>query len=368
MNEQPTVQFVTTFYPEFLKDYFAARSKLADQPYRQQFDALIAEKFSAVDAFCRELGACGCSTDLVILNADPVQERFAYEAGLALPDNIHDRRRMIFAEQVRRFRPDILYVFEWSPLGDDYLQAIKKEVKLLVGQVASPLRAERTYAAYDLMISSWPPIVEYFRSQGMGSEYIKLAFDETILDHVSSLRPIYDVSFVGGFAPSHPNRRDWLEEVTRGHPVEIFAYGTETLPQGSPLHGQAHLPVWGWEMYETLAQSRITLNMHAVNNIRGTVSTAYANNLRLFEATGMGALLLTDCKDNLAEMFEPGVEVVTYDDNEDCIAQIHHYLSDEVLRSSIAKAGQARTLRDHTYQKRMPELLDALMRHLRRVN
>ena len=33
----------------------------------------------------------------------------------------------------------------------------------------------------------------------------------------------------------------------------------------------------------------------------------------------VGALLLTDRKDNLHEMFEPGREVVTYDSPEECL-------------------------------------------------
>ena len=42
------------------------------------------------------------------------------------------------------------------------------------------------------------------------------------------------------------------------------------------------------------------------------MAKSYANNMRLYEATGVGALLVTDWKENLGEMFEPGKEVVAY--------------------------------------------------------
>ena len=58
----------------------------------------------------------------------------------------------------------------------------------------------------------------------------------------------------------------------------------------------------------------MTLNHHI------DVAEAYAGNLRLFEATGVGTLLVTDWKKNLHEMFEAGKEVVTYRTPEECVS------------------------------------------------
>ena len=41
--------------------------------------------------------------------------------------------------------------------------------------------------------------------------------------------------------------------------------------------------------------------------------------MRLFEATGSGACLVTDWKENLGELFEPDVEVVTYRSVAECV-------------------------------------------------
>jgi len=103
-------------------------------------------------------------------------------------------------------------------------------------------------------------------------------------------------------------------------------------------------------MYHVLNCSRITLNHH------GDV-LPYANNMRLFEATGVGTLLLTDWKENLGEMFAPGKEVVTYRTPEECAELIRYYLAHDAERQAIARAGQARTLREHTYEQRTKELI-----------
>ena len=92
------------------------------------------------------------------------------------------------------------------------------------------------------------------------------------------------------------------------------------------------------------------------------ISENYANNMRLFEATGMGCLLVTDWKENLGEMFEPENEVVTYRDAEECVDKLRFYLApqNEPARARIMSAGQRRTLTEHTYHARMRQLLALL--------
>ena len=82
--------------------------------------------------------------------------------------------------------------------------------------------------------------------------------------------------------------------------------------------------------------------------------------MRLYEATGVGTMLLTDEKDNLGELFAPGRELVTYRDENELVERVNHYLQHDRERREIAAAGQARTLREHTYRHRMKELLAIL--------
>jgi spore maturation protein CgeB len=102
----------------------------------------------------------------------------------------------------------------------------------------------------------------------------------------------------------------------------------------------------------------MTLNHHV------DVAEAYAGNLRLFEATGVGTLLVTDWKKNLHEMFEPGKEVIAYRTSEECVELVRYYLDHDDERREIAAAGQRRTLRDHTYHQRMQELVSLVQKHL----
>ena len=102
----------------------------------------------------------------------------------------------------------------------------------------------------------------------------------------------------------------------------------------------------------------MTLNHHI------DMADGYANNMRLFEATGFGTLLLTDWKVNLGEMFEPGREVVTYRTAAECAELIGYYVEHDAERDAIARAGQRRTLREHSYDQRMQELVDVVARYI----
>ncbi len=359
----PRILVVLTYYPDFLDDLYRHKPELAQVSYREQLARILAAGFSAGDAYSDGLRKLGCDATEVIVNADVLQSQWADENGFAATtDNVHDRRREIFLAQVRSWRPDVVYVFEWCPLGDAFLSRLKKDVPLVVGELSSALHPNRTYAGYDLIISSWPPIVEHFRSVGTDAAMLRLGFDHRVLTGIKKMPPVHDVTFVGGLSAVHDDRVVWLEWIAGELDIVIFGYGIERMREDSPIRRCHRGPAWGQTMYNVLQQSRVTLNCHGAIDVRGRAATNIANNLRLYEATGMGTCLVTDWKENLPELFEPGVEVVSYRSVEECIEKVQYLLGHEPERARIAAAGQARTLRDHTYQRRMEELLPLLER------
>jgi hypothetical protein len=119
----------------------------------------------------------------------------------------------------------------------------------------------------------------------------------------------------------------------------------------SPLHRCFQGEVWGADMYQTLRRSHVALNSHI------DFAGQEAGNMRLFEATGVGAFLLTDFKDNLHTLFAPDREVGVWRSVDDCVAAIGRAVSDGDNRAAIARAGQARTMAQHTYSHRIQEIL-----------
>jgi hypothetical protein len=239
-----------------------------------------------------------------------------------------------------------------------FLREVKPYVKLIAGQIACPIALQADFRHYDLVLTSFPHFVERFRSQGLVSEYFKLAFEPRVLAQLRKGNVPYQLVFVGGITPHHRERIRLLEHIARSHQLGLWGYGIDTLNVKSPLRSSFRGQAWGRDMYNIFYNARIVLNHHI------NVADSFANNMRLYEATGVGALLLTDHKDNLHTLFEPGNEVVVYRSAEECVELITHYLAHEEEGSAVALAGQERTLREHTYYERMQEMVDIVCRYL----
>ncbi|MBI5346626.1 MAG: glycosyltransferase family 1 protein [Chlamydiae bacterium] len=122
------------------------------------------------------------------------------------------------------------------------------------------------------------------------------------------------------------------------------------------LFSQKCLPtVFGIDMYRILSQSKITFNIHAMQ-AEGTV-----DNIRMFQATGMKACLLTDRGSNLKELFEEDKEVVAYSSIDECIEKVNYLLSHKKTRRGIAENGQKRTLKDHNVMNRCQQINEIML-------
>jgi spore maturation protein CgeB len=232
----------------------------------------------------------------------------------------------------------------------------------MVGQIAAPLGKDQTYKGYDLMISSLPNYVDRFRRLGLKSELSRLAFEPSVLERLGVRSHSYGATFVGSFTSAHHERTDLLEFLCRADAIDLWGENFHHVPKSSPISRHYRGKAWGLEMFRVLRDSRIAINHHI------GIAAEYANNMRLFEATGVGTMLLTDDKVNLGEMFEIDKEVVTYKTREECLEKIRYYLAHDSEREGIAKAGQRRTLSDHTYASRLADFQELTRAHLRPVS
>lgn len=374
------VVILDTYYPRFLKTFFSKHAGLSQASSQEQIQALLNAAFGTSDFYSRHLKSLGVDAHDLIVNCIPLQKAWATENqvsfsswALRLP---HRTFRLPFIgerlaalpglmevaiAQIQSLKPDVLYCQDMSFFPGEVLKELKSQVRLIVGQIACPMPPDSFLKGYDLVLTSFPHFVPRLQAMGIASEYFRIAFDTRVLDLLGTVKKDIGASFVGGISRHHGKAVPMLEHQATHTPIEFFGYGANTLPRSSPIRRRHHGEVWGLDMYRTLARSRVTLNRHI------NVAENNANNMRLYEATGVGSLLITDHKDNLGEIFEVGKEVVAYSSQEEAAELIRYYLEHPEAASKIALAGQARTLREHTYQHRMEELVPLLERHLRAV-
>jgi spore maturation protein CgeB len=144
--------------------------------------------------------------------------------------------------------------------------------------------------------------------------------------------------------------------------IKILEHGKSKIQKYSgKLLRQTLPPVYGSNMYNLFRNSKIVLNYHI------GVAGNYAGNMRMFEVTGMGSCLLTDNKKNINDLFSPGNEVVVYDNPDDCISKVKWLLEHEDERQKIARAGQEKTLKNHTVEKRCESIIQIIQDQLNKV-
>jgi hypothetical protein len=348
-----------------------------------------ASLFGVADFYSRNFMALGHQAAEVHINNAWMQSAWARERGLSAPEPavVTERRELpgwieravkpfkpllrplarrvglspkldanaetILLAQVEDFRPDLIINQDTFYIDTGLVRRISAICDpIMVGQIGIEPSRGQDWTAYDLMLSQLPSTVAFFRAAGVRSEVSHLAFEPTILDRLPGIAvPDIDISFVGTISVDHRQRIALLESVAQRFDLKLFGNRPQSLPASSPLHRCFQGEVWGSDMLQTLRRSRINLNSHI------DMAAREAGNLRLFEATGVGAFLLTDFKENLHTLFDPVREVAAWRSVDDCLEMIERYLRDDSARSAIAEAGQQRTLSTHTYRNRAQELL-----------
>jgi hypothetical protein len=364
-------------YYEFLSWLYAQHAGLEDRSYEEQLAVRAGSLFGDCDFYSSNLRKLGHEAADIYVNNEQMQTSWARAHGIKTTPNsrwhISLRRGIvpwlsragdpnylndILKAQLRHYRPDVVLNHAVNRVGGDVLKEIKASVRLLVAQIASPLPKDDVLALYDVVITSSPHLFKYFSDSGMNTEFISLGFQPDVLKELPARNPDIPASFVGSFFPDHTIRTKVLEYVCQHADVNVWGNGIDRLPKHSKIRGKYRGHAWGGKMYEILRMSKITINHHT------NIAANYASNMRLFEATGVGTMLLTDWKDNLADLFEVGREVVAYRSPEECVDLLSYYLTHDAEREAIALAGQQRTLNEHNYYCRMKELADVVTKHL----
>ncbi len=323
--------FLNIYYEEFLKAHYA-KNNIANLSYLEQWESIQGTMFGDSDFYSRGMSKQGWETHDLITNCKPLQMQWAKE-------NEYSQNSPIWVQQIRKYKPDVVYAQGLWLINNETHAAIKNYYKLIVGQVGSALDSFETNR-YDLMFTAIVPYVDRFRDVGVPAHYLPLAFEPRVLEKLGELERDIPISFVGQLTSGHSRRKAVLDALSKEFDVQQFI-------------GKK----WGMDMFEIMARSYIAINCNI------DVEIDYVGNMRLYEATGCGALTLTDEGINLGELFEDD-ELLKYRNPEEAIELVRYYFENKKEGELIAAKGQKRTITDHTYEQRMSIVADVLEKML----
>jgi spore maturation protein CgeB len=175
----------------------------------------------------------------------------------------------------------------------------------------------------------------------------------------------FDVTFVG---QRYGTRPEYLKRLLQ-HGVDARAWGPRweeqarraTSPLDHELARRSGPALSDDELVVMYSRSKVSLGFSTVAHVPKDGSPPIKQvRLRDFEAPMSGAFYLVERFDELAEFFEPGKEVVFFDDEEDLADKARFYLRNEPERQRIRDAGMNRAREEHTWHRRFERAFEQM--------
>ena len=394
-----------SMYPGSLDTFYLKYPDLNDLTYKEHIDFLLENTTEFIGSYNRNFNRAGLFAECIIANDTRLQNKWCIEKGIKTEDY-----QSIILSQVKSFSPDILWIEDLNYSDPGWLSDVKREVKsirLIIAYHCSPFNKKvlDNLKGVDFLITCTPGLKTEIENLGKKSFLVYHAFDKDLLSKISEKNEFTDDFIFSGSLISggnfHSKRIALIESIIKAdigiglyvnleknyrirakqliyflssflrnlkmdNLVErhkFFDYGKTWVDTYSGnLLKLKKKPVYGIDMYNLFNLSKVVLNYHI------GVAGDYAGNMRMFEVTGIGSCLLTDNKKNIKDLFDPGSEIVVYDNAEDCAAKVKWLLEHESERQEIALAGQKRTLAVHTVENRCISIIDIINSELQNLS
>lgn len=268
-------------------------------------------------------------------------------------------------------RPDLVLVLDaiGQSLSGDAADAIRAAgIRTAIWLPDDPYHSDQTMDLaphFDHVFTLEKSCVEPYQAAGCRSvHYLPFGIhpDAVKLDYVpTNYRK--DICFIGTAFWNRVAFIDEMAEYLQDKDVMINGYWWDRLNSYSKLSSK--IQGYWLSPQDTLKYyhgAKIVINLHRATDDRSHNSNsrqipAFSPNPRLFDITAAGTLQLTDVRDDLTNFYKPGEELDTFSNPQELIQKIEYYLTHEEERQQIALRGLARTFKDHTYRRRLHELL-----------
>jgi len=179
---------------------------------------------------------------------------------------------------------------------------------------------------FDVLLMSNIQHVDHFRGLVSSAVWFPNGYPSDLIKPDPSVERSVDIGFCGSLIG---NRENWLNLIS------------------SKFNLKRDIFVIGNDMVRALSSYKIAFNINIADDV----------NFRTFEATGSGAMLLTNYTPNLEKLFEIGKEVVVYNSPEHMAQLIEHFIFYENEMKLISDAGMLRAKTYHSYDVRAKQLI-----------
>lgn len=370
---------IHTFYSQYLASIYGQHPQLAQAEFASQIKALELDGFSAVHMLGFHVDQLGHKGQVVIGNNLLSQYAWAFENGLAKGPRRAPTPEEILIAQVEAFQPDVLYLSDPITYNSAFVRRLPRRPRLVLGWRAAKVPDDWDASEFDVILSCLSGMRERALEQGArDAVHFYPGFPQHFFDAVRGVPKGCDVCFYGQVNSHQFQKRirmlHKLAERCVQDNLALRMHLSGHVETATPLTRATNLgPTYGMNMYAALRSSRIVFDVRSNISIRDAqggvrdLAGRETANMRIFEATGVGACLLTEQYDNIQELFEPDKEIITYSSEKEMEDKLRYYLSHEEELQKIAAAGLTRCHRDHSMARRIKEFESIIRNKLQHV-
>lgn len=344
------IVFIVKYYDAYRSQFYNKLDNIDRLKYAELTQIILDDYFSFYSSLVNILNERGHRASLIIPNCEILKGKWAQENRLSINSD-----KDFILSYCKKVQPDHIFLNSNFEYYGEFLKELRSITENLFCWISCPFDENLDLRFFKTVFTLFPPHYEKFKEKKYNSQLVTAGFDTKVLEKLKhDKKSRYDLTFVGGIGGYHKKREKYLREIGDHTPLQMWGYGYRSdnifkqqfknLKYGKSFLQKYVGQAWGMEMFQILSDSKITLNIH------GDIAQNYSVNMRLYEATGVGTLLLTDDADNLSELFIPDVEIVTFKNPDEAIEKYLYYSTHEAERLKIAEAGQKRTLENYNYK------------------
>ena len=279
-----------------------------------------------------------------------------------------------FVKIIEECKPNIISLYRGTHITKNTLRLIKKKypsIFLVCHNEDDPFTEGHPYwlwrhfkasiPEYDLVLAHrLRNVQQYEQAGGRNVKFLRSWFSpnrthSVILSREDKLRYECDVVFVGHFEDD--GRVEYLEEIVKsGFNLKLFGPGNYWDPILKSSPQLRHLVplqlVWGNDYNRALCGAKVALCFMSKLN-----KDTYTR--RCFEIPATKTVLISEYSDELATLYQAGVEADFFRSKEELIHILQRYIDDDTYRKSVAEAGYQRVITDgHDVVSRMKQVLE----------
>ena len=171
---------------------------------------------------------------------------------------------------------------------------------------------------------------------------------EIMPDYIDDPRMLIADQFIG-YKCTQKDRIKTLNAICERFKMDLYTTEDKNLVPKANFRGIADSRTMMPKIFQC---SKIKLNMTAK-----TIRTGLAQ--RIFDVMAVGGFLISNYQAEIPEYFVPGEDIVLYESIPDLLDKIAYYLSHEEERLLIARNGQEKVRKFHSYKTKLEQLLQS---------